>query len=46
MGHNEMLLAEALRGVARDARQLSVKFGGLRDPDGGWSSASTAGRPR
>ena len=35
-GHNEMLLAEALRGVARDRYQLSVKFGGLRGPDGGF----------
>jgi aryl-alcohol dehydrogenase-like predicted oxidoreductase len=33
-GHNEMLLAEALQGVARDRYQLSVKFGGLRGPDG------------
>ncbi|MCE3289256.1 MAG: putative aldo/keto reductase [Caulobacter sp.] len=33
-GHNEMLLAEALQGVARDRYQLSVKFGGLRSPDG------------
>ncbi|NBB16115.1 aldo/keto reductase [Caulobacter sp. SLTY] len=35
-GHNEMLLAEALKGVARDRYQLSVKFGGLRGPDGGF----------
>lgn len=33
-GHNEMLLAEALQGVARERYQLSVKFGGLRSPDG------------
>jgi aryl-alcohol dehydrogenase-like predicted oxidoreductase len=33
-GHNEMLLQEALKGVARDRYQLSVKFGGLRDPAG------------
>jgi aryl-alcohol dehydrogenase-like predicted oxidoreductase len=33
-GHNEMLLAEALKDVARDHYQLSVKFGGLRGPDG------------
>ncbi|MBI1406674.1 MAG: aldo/keto reductase [Caulobacter sp.] len=33
-GHNEMLLAEALQDVARDRYQLSVKFGGLRGPDG------------
>ncbi len=34
MGHNELLLAEALEGVARDRYQLSVKFGALRDPSG------------
>lgn len=27
MGHNELLLAEALRGVPRESYQLSVKFG-------------------
>jgi aryl-alcohol dehydrogenase-like predicted oxidoreductase len=32
MGHNEMLLAEALRGRPRDSYQLSVKFGMLRGP--------------
>ena len=34
MGHNEMLLAEALRVRDRDRVQISVKFGGQRDPDG------------
>jgi aryl-alcohol dehydrogenase-like predicted oxidoreductase len=34
MGHNELLLAEALRGRDRDAVDLSVKFGALRGPDG------------
>ena len=34
MGHNEALLAEALKGVPRDSYQLSVKFGNLRGPDG------------
>ena len=34
MGHNEMLLAEALNGVSRDRYQLSVKFGSQRDPSG------------
>ena len=33
-GHNEMLLGRALRGRSRDDYQLSVKFGGMRDPDG------------
>jgi aryl-alcohol dehydrogenase-like predicted oxidoreductase len=32
MGHNEMLLAEALRGRDRDSYLLSVKFGELRSP--------------
>jgi aryl-alcohol dehydrogenase-like predicted oxidoreductase len=32
MGHNELLLAEALRGRDRDSYQLSVKFGLLRGP--------------
>lgn len=32
MGHNELLLAEALRGRDRDSYQLSVKFGALRGP--------------
>lgn len=33
MGHNEMLLAEALRGRDRDTVQISVKFGAQRGPD-------------
>ncbi|MBK1785713.1 aldo/keto reductase [Prauserella cavernicola] len=32
MGHNELLLAEALRGRDRDSYQLSVKFGVLGAP--------------
>jgi aryl-alcohol dehydrogenase-like predicted oxidoreductase len=32
MGHNEMLIAEALKGMPRDKYVLSVKFGALRDP--------------
>ncbi len=36
MGHNEMLIGEALRGARRDQAVLSVKFGALRDPAGGW----------
>ncbi|MCS0497593.1 aldo/keto reductase [Ancylobacter sp. MQZ15Z-1] len=36
MGHNEVLIGEALTGVPREAYQLSVKFGALRDPAGGW----------
>jgi pyridoxine 4-dehydrogenase len=37
MGHNEMLIAEALKERNHDDVVLSVKFGGLRDPAGGWS---------
>ncbi len=36
MGHNEMLIGEALKNVARDRFLVSVKFGALRDPAGGW----------
>ncbi len=36
-GHNELLLREALRGRARENAVISVKFGALRDPDGGWA---------
>src|ERR687894_558919 len=36
MGHNEMLLGDALRGVARERYQVSVKYGALRDPSAGW----------
>jgi aryl-alcohol dehydrogenase-like predicted oxidoreductase len=34
MGHNELLLREALRGRPRDQIMISVKFGVLRDPAG------------
>jgi aryl-alcohol dehydrogenase-like predicted oxidoreductase len=37
MGHNETLIRQALRGVKREDIVLSVKFGALRDPLGGWS---------
>ncbi|UJW74240.1 aldo/keto reductase [Rhizobium sp. SL42] len=36
MGHNEMLLGEALKGGKRDRALLSVKFGAQRDPGGNW----------
>ena len=36
MGHNELLLGEALAGRPRDSYQLSVKFGAQRGPDGAW----------
>jgi aryl-alcohol dehydrogenase-like predicted oxidoreductase len=35
-GHNEMLLRDALGGRNRDDVLISVKFGALRDPAGGW----------
>ncbi|MDY6997473.1 MAG: aldo/keto reductase [Actinomycetota bacterium] len=41
MGHNELLLAEALRGVPRGRYQLSVKFGGQLGPDGSWVGLDT-----
>ena len=37
-GHNEMLIGEALKGSKRDAALISVKFGAMRDPAGGWMS--------
>jgi aryl-alcohol dehydrogenase-like predicted oxidoreductase len=36
-GHNEMLVAEALRGRDRDQVVVSVKFGAMRDPAGAWA---------
>jgi aryl-alcohol dehydrogenase-like predicted oxidoreductase len=36
MGHNELLIAEALNGKNRDSVQLSVKFGAQRDPSASW----------
>jgi aryl-alcohol dehydrogenase-like predicted oxidoreductase len=37
MGHNEMLIAEALKERRREDVVISVKFGALRGPDGAWS---------
>jgi aryl-alcohol dehydrogenase-like predicted oxidoreductase len=37
MGHNEMLIREALAGRDRSSVVISVKFGALRDPAGNWS---------
>ena len=36
MGHNELLIGEALRGRPREGYRLSVKFGAQRGPDGAW----------
>ncbi|WP_405839820.1 aldo/keto reductase [Streptomyces sp. NBC_01518] len=46
MGHNEILIGEALRtapAARREQALTSVKFGALRDPAGGWSGYD--GRP-
>jgi aryl-alcohol dehydrogenase-like predicted oxidoreductase len=37
MGHNELLIREALADRNRDNVQISVKFGALRDPARNWS---------
>jgi aryl-alcohol dehydrogenase-like predicted oxidoreductase len=44
MGHNELLIAEALKGRDRSKVQLSVKFGAMRGPDGSWIGLD--GRPQ
>src|SRR5215210_7213156 len=36
MGHNEMLIREALKGRSREQVLISVKFGAMRDAAGGW----------
>jgi pyridoxine 4-dehydrogenase len=36
MGHNELLICEALRNGKRDKVRISVKFGAQRGPDGAW----------
>ncbi|QXX74514.1 aldo/keto reductase [Methylovirgula sp. HY1] len=41
MGHNEMLIGEALKGSKRDSAIVSVKFGALRDPARGWIGLDT-----
>ncbi|MDT4925063.1 MAG: hypothetical protein QOG01_2776 [Pseudonocardiales bacterium] len=40
-GHNELLVGRALKELRRDDVQISVKFGGLRDPEGGWGGNDT-----
>src|SRR5690348_10016437 len=39
-GHNELLIGRAIRG-RRDQVTLSVKFGGMRGPDGSWLGFDT-----
>ena len=41
MGHNELLLRDALRGRLRENAVISVKFGALRGPDGSWGGVDT-----
>jgi aryl-alcohol dehydrogenase-like predicted oxidoreductase len=41
MGHNEMLIGEALRGRSRDSFFVSVKFGALRDPQSHFGGIDT-----
>ena len=36
MGHNELLIRDALKGRDRSKALISVKFGALRDPAGNW----------
>jgi aryl-alcohol dehydrogenase-like predicted oxidoreductase len=36
MGHNELLIGEAIRDLPREEFLLSVKFGAQRGPDGAW----------
>jgi pyridoxine 4-dehydrogenase len=43
MGHNELLIRDALRTRDRDQVMISVKFGALRDPAGGF--VGNDGRP-
>ncbi len=43
MGHNELLLRDALLGRNRDQVTISIKFGALRDPSGSWLGID--GRP-
>jgi aryl-alcohol dehydrogenase-like predicted oxidoreductase len=41
MGHNELLLRDALRGVDRSSVFIQVKFGGQRDPGGAFVGYDT-----
>src|SRR5690349_15007993 len=43
MGHNEMLIRDALKGRQREQTLISVKFGGMRGPDRSWGGVD--GRP-
>jgi aryl-alcohol dehydrogenase-like predicted oxidoreductase len=41
MGHNELLIRDALRGCSRDDVVISVKFGALRGPGAEWGGVDT-----
>ncbi|MFF7634912.1 aldo/keto reductase [Kitasatospora sp. NPDC008050] len=41
MGHNELLINQALRGRDRASVELSVKYGAQRGPDGSWIGVDT-----
>jgi aryl-alcohol dehydrogenase-like predicted oxidoreductase len=41
-GHNELLIREALTGRSRESVVISVKFGALRDPAGGWGGTDNS----
>lgn len=41
-GHNELLISEAIAGRKREDIQISVKFGALRDPAGGWGGTDNS----
>ena len=41
MGHNELLIAEALKGRDRSKVEISVKYGALRGPDKSWLGYDT-----
>ena len=43
MGHNELLIRDALKGRERTRVVISVKCGALRDPKGNWLGVD--GRP-
>ena len=42
MGHNELLIAEALTGRNRAEVQISVKYGAQRGPEGSWLGMDTS----
>ncbi len=43
-GHNGLLIAEALKSRRREEAIISLKFGALRDPAGGWGGTDNSPR--